>query len=252
MKPSVHVTFMGWDDAPHLDAEGKAALAAGYAPHEMGARTRGEPSLGSGAIYPVPYTDVICEPFAVPAYWPRGYGFDVGWNRTAAVFGARDLDADVLYLYAEHYRAAAEPSIHADAIRAHGSWMVGAIDPASRGRGQRDGESLLNDYTQLGLRLVLARNGVESGLLEVWQRLSSGRLKVFNNCQNWIKEYRFYRRDEKGLVVKKADHLMDATRYLCVTGIENMALPPDYLARLGHVPRVHTEYDPYADERIAS
>lgn len=246
-KKSLAVTFMGWEDTPHLDDEAKATLASGYLPHEIGARTRGEPSLGAGAIYPVPYTEIICEPFAIPAYWPRGYGFDVGWNRTAAIFAARDLDADVVYLYAEHYRAASEPSVHAAAIRAHGGYLLGAIDPASRGRNQIDGETLFNAYTALGLKLVAADNSREAGILEVWQRLSTGRLKVFNNCQNWIKEYRFYRRDEKGLIVKKADHLMDSTRYFCMTGIANMTLDPQYLTRLGHrVGGVVHEYDPLA------
>ena len=36
-------------------------------------------------------------------------------------------------------------------------------------------------------------------------------------CQDWINEYRIYRRDDKGKVVKKHDHLMDASRYLVRT-----------------------------------
>jgi hypothetical protein len=31
--------------------------------------------------------------------------------------------------------------------------------------------------------------------------------------QNWLSEFRIYRRDEKGKIVKQNDHLMDATRY---------------------------------------
>ena len=252
-KKSLHVTFMGWGDTPHLDDEAKAALASGYLPHEMGARTRGEPSLGAGAIYPVSYTEVICEPFEPPAYWPRGYGFDVGWNRTAAVFAAHDRDADVVYIYAEHYRGAAEPSIHAAAILAHGKYLMGAIDPASRGRNQIDGETLFSSYTQLGLRLTAADNSREAGILEVWQRLSTGRLKVFKTCQNWIKEYRFYRRDEKGIVVKKADHLMDATRYFVMSGIAAMQLDPQYLQRMGHRSKgVVWDYNPISDDMVAA
>jgi hypothetical protein len=41
---------------------------------------------------------------------------------------------------------------------------------------------------------------------------------VFRTLQNWLSEYRLYRRDEKGRVVKDRDHLMDATRYLLMSG----------------------------------
>lgn len=237
--------FMGWADTPHLDKAAQESLLASYGPHERDARTKGIPQLGSGAIYPIPESEIIVRPFDVPAYWPRGYGMDVGWNRTAAVWGAHDRDTDVVYLYSEHYRGNAEPSIHADAIRSRGAWMSGVIDPAARSRGQKDGEQLLVNYTDLGLRLSPADNGREAGLLEVWQRLSSGRLKIFDSLQNWLMEYRLYRRDDKGAVVKERDHLMDATRYLVVSGIQNFSLPPDYLERAGHMRnRVVSDYDP--------
>ncbi len=84
----------------------------------------------------------------------------------------------MLVLCAEHYRGQAEPAVHAEAIRARGAWIKGAIDPASRGRGQRDGEQLLQNYRDLGLHLMPAQNGVEAGLFEVYQRLGGGRLKA--------------------------------------------------------------------------
>jgi hypothetical protein len=40
---------------------------------------------------------------------------------------------------------------------------------------------------------------------------SSGRQKVFSSCQRFLEEYRLYRRDAKGKIVKTRDHLMDAT-----------------------------------------
>lgn len=205
---------------------------------------RGVPQLGSGAIYPVPESEIIVEPFAIPRYWRRGYALDVGWNRTAALWGAHDTQADVVYLYAEHYRAHAEPSVHAAAIRARGEWIPGVIDPASRGRAQKDGDQLLTNYTDLGLRLVKAVNAVDSGIDEVWTRLSEGRLKVFSNLQNWRAEYRMYRRDEKGRIVKENDHLMDDTRYLCVSGIAIMAFPPRANDKPGALHQA--EYDPMA------
>lgn len=215
-----------WDDVPHLTAEQKEKLWASIPPHQRDARTKGIPQLGSGSIYPVEESDIVCAPFAIPREWPRGYALDVGWNRTAAVWGALNRETDTVYLYAEHYRGQAEPAVHAAAIRGKGQWIPGVIDPAARGRSQRDGEQLLQDYIDLGLRLETAVNAVEAGIYQVWERLSTGRLKVFTPLQAWLAEFRIYRRDDKGRVVKANDHLMDATRYLVVSGIDRMITEP--------------------------
>jgi hypothetical protein len=230
---------------PHLSQTQKAELLGSIPPYQRDARSKGVPQLGAGAIYPVPESEIAIDPIEVPAWWPRAYGLDVGWNRTAAVWGAIDRETDILTLYSEHYGAHAEPAVHAAAIRARGDWIPGAIDPASRGRGQNDGSQLFANYQDLGLRLTLAENGVEAGLFDVWQRASTGRLRVFKTLANWWTEFRLYRRDEKGHVVKQHDHLMDATRYLVVTGIGSAALAPDYLHRAGRAgPRVSHDYDP--------
>lgn len=209
-----YVVMATWDDAPHLGEKAKKDLWNSIPPFQRDARSKGIPQLGAGAIYPVPETDLLVDPFQVPPHWPQGYGMDVGWNCTAAVWGAVDRQTDTLYLTGEHRRSQAEPSVNAVGIRARGEWIPGFIDPASRGRGQRDGQQLFNDYSNLGLKLHLADNGVESGLYSVWNRMSTGRLKVFRSMSNWLQEFRLYRRDAKGHVVKENDHEMDATRYL--------------------------------------
>jgi len=189
-------------------------MLAAIPPYQRDARTKGIPQLGAGAIYPVPESEIVVNDFQIPPHYFRGYGLDVGWNKTAAIFGALDRDTDVLYLYSEHYKGEAEPVIHAQGIKARGNWIPGRIDPAARGRGQRDGEQLLHDYRNLGLKVTPAINAVESGIYKVWERLSTGRLKVFKSLENWLAEFRIYRRDEKGKIIKDFDHLMDSTRYL--------------------------------------
>jgi hypothetical protein len=206
----------GWDDVPHLDAATKAEMLESIPPHLRDARTKGTPSFGSGAIYPVEQAAIIVDPFPIPRWWAKGYGLDVGWNKTAAIFGTHDRDSDVVYLYSEHYRGQAELSVHAEAIKARGEWLRGAIDPASAGAGQIDGRQVLANYQDLGLDVIPANNAVEAGLQIVWQMLSTGRLKVFSTLSNWLNEHRLYRRDERGRIVKERDHLMDATRYLCM------------------------------------
>jgi hypothetical protein len=115
--------------------------------------------------------------------------------------------------------------------------MPGFIDPASGASGQADGRQLLSDYRNLGLKLQLADNGVESGLYSVWDRMSSGRLKAFNTLGGWLEEFRLYRRNEKGQVVKENDHLMDAMRYL-ESRIPQMQLKPFDIPQDTRAPRI--------------
>lgn len=212
-----------WDDVPHLSQKTKEELYRATPPHQRDARSEGTPSLGSGAIYPVAVKDVTCQPFEIPAYWPRCYGLDVGWKKTAAIWVAKDPTTGIKYAYTEHYRGEAEPVIHARGIKARGSWIPGAADPASRGRSQSDGRRLFYQYADTeenggqGLNLHLAVNSVEAGLYQIWSDLSSGRLKIFSILMSLLAEYRIYRRDEKGRIVKKNDHALDALRYAVMT-----------------------------------
>lgn len=222
-----------WDDAPHLSEEEKTSMYEALPPHQRDSRSKGVPSLGAGVIYPVAESEITIEPFELPDWYEFSCGFDVGWNWTAASWTARDPNTRITYLYDCYKAGQREPSVHASAVRARGPWIPVAIDPAARGRGQRDGQQLHQDYLDLGLDLVKADNSVEAGLYKVWQMLSAGRLKVFKTCRPWFEEYRLYRRNEKGQIVKENDHLMDATRYNILTGLD-YALP---------VPSVDDDWD---------
>jgi phage terminase large subunit-like protein len=207
-----------WDDAPHLGPRTRAELFASIPAYQRDARTKGIPQLGSGAIYQVDDADILVKPFAIPDHWPRAYGLDVGWNRTAAIWGALERESETIYLYSEHYRAHDEPSVHAQAIKARGESIPGYIDPAAKGRSQVDGRKLIVLYRQAGLNVFPAVNAVEAGIYACFQRMCSGRLKAFTSLSNWYKELRLYRRDENGKVVKQEDHAMDAMRYLVMAG----------------------------------
>ncbi len=221
-----YIIQAGWKDVPHLDEDEKRMLLATTPGYQVAARTEGEPSLGAGAIYPLPEADVRLDPFPIPDTWPRAYALDVGWRRTAALWLARNPDNARIVAYDEHYQAQGEPASHAQAIKARGEWIPGVIDPAARGRAATDGRELMQMYYDLGLQLTAAQNAVEAGLQEVWQLLVSGQLKVMSNCQNWFSEFRRYHRDEQGRIVKKDDHLMDCSRYGVVSGRALMMTKP--------------------------
>jgi phage terminase large subunit-like protein len=227
------VTQCDWSQVPHLDEEAKRQLLASTPLYQRDARTKGIPQLGAGAIYPLAESEIVVPRFDIPAHWRRSYGLDVGWNRTAVVWGAEDPQTKTYYLYHEYSRAQAEPVIHAAGIKAVGEWIPGVVDPACLGSSQIDGRTLMEMYGELGLHLQPAVNAVESGIYEVWDALSTGRLKVFDTLPNWLSEFRKYHRDEKGKIVKKDDHLMDAMRYWWVSGRDWLADPPaDQDARL--------------------
>jgi hypothetical protein len=220
---SKKIVMAGWDHAPHLGEAEKAEMLVACEPHLRRARSEGVPSLGSGAVYPIMEEEITVEPIQIMPWHYKVYGMDVGWNYTAVVWGAWDKESDVVYLYDCYKREKAEPEIHAAAVKLRnvaGTDIPGVIDPASRGRGQADGQQLLQLYRRNGLKLITADNAVESGIYNVWSRLSTGRLKIVKGpMTQWLEEYRMYRRDEKGKVVKIHDHLMDATRYLMMSGL---------------------------------
>lgn len=210
---SRYVVTLDWDDAPHLSEQDKKDLLSSIPEYQREARSKGIPQLGSGAIYPIPESEIVVADFAIPEHFSKWYGMDVGWNATAVVWFAKNPDTQEKFIYSVYKQGKELPLVHAQAIKSRGEWIKGAIDPASRGRSQVDGVQLLSSYINEGLNLTTADNSVESGIYQVWQDLSLGKLKVFTSCKPWFEEVRLYRRDEKGKVVKLKDHLMDATRY---------------------------------------
>jgi phage terminase large subunit-like protein len=204
-----------WDDAPHLSKEQKNKLWAGIPDFQREARSKGVPALGSGKIYQVAESNIVCEPFEIPEHWPRAYGMDVGWNWTAVVWIAHDRDNNIFYQYGEYKMGEEKPVIHASNIQARGDWIKGVCDYA--GTNQTDGVRVIEEYISLGLDLEKANKGagsVEAGIFHVHHLLSTSRYKIFSTNTGTLEEYRLYRRDEKGKVVKENDHLMDSKRYL--------------------------------------
>jgi len=55
-------------------------------------------------------------------------------------------------------------------------------------------------------------NGVEAGLMDMLDRMQTGRFKVAAHLQDWWEEFRLYHRDN-GKIVKLNDDLLSATRY---------------------------------------
>ncbi|WP_337267498.1 terminase large subunit domain-containing protein [Oryzifoliimicrobium ureilyticus] len=216
---SRHVTTMTIDDAEHYSLEQRARIIASYPAHEREARARGLPSLGSGLIFPVAEEDITVEPFAIPKHWPQIGGLDFGWDHpTAAVQLAWDRDGDIIYLVRDYRQRQATPVLHAAALKAWGDWLPFAW-PHDGNNDTAAGENLAGQYRAQGLKMLPERatftdgtNSVEAGLMEMLDRMQTGRWKVFRNCGSWLEERRIYHR-KGGRVVKERDDVMSASRY---------------------------------------
>tara|TARA_R110000868_G_scaffold189695_2_gene433126 strand:- start:170994 stop:172361 length:1368 start_codon:yes stop_codon:yes gene_type:complete len=218
VKETTFVTTATWDDAFHLNDSEKEKLRKTLRPHELEAREKGVPSLGAGKVFPIKESDILVEPFAIPSHFSRCFGMDFGWtNPTAIVWGAKDLSTGILYIYEAYTASECTPAQHAKVIKEKG--VKGVCDPAGLGGSQSDGVNLIQQYLEHGVSLTTADNNVEAGLMQVLDAMRTGKLKVFNHLESWLHEFRLYRRKEDGKIVKRYDHLMDATRYLVVSGI---------------------------------
>ena len=213
------VISMTIDDVDHYTAEDKARIIASYPAHEREARAKGIPTMGSGRVFPVADELITCEPIAIPRHWPQIIGLDFGWDHpTAAARLAWDRDNDCVYVTACYRRREAVPAIHAAAIKAWGEWPVSwPHDGLQHDKGS--GQQLADQYRNQGLKMLGEQashaeggNGVEAGLMDILERMETGRFKVFSSLNDWFEEFRLYHRKD-GKIVKERDDIMSATRY---------------------------------------
>lgn len=213
------VTTMTIDDADHYSPEERAKIIASYPAHEREARTRGTPSLGSGRIFPVPEEDITVPPISIPKHWVQIGGIDFGWDHpTAAAHLAWDRDSDIIYVTKVYRKREAPVVLHAAALKPWGDWLPWSW-PHDGNNDTAAGENLASQYKAQGLGFLPDRatfedgsNSVEAGLMDMLDRMVTGRWKVFSNCSEWFEEFRLYHRKD-GKVVKERDDVLSASRY---------------------------------------
>lgn len=208
------------EDAEHFTPDERAKIIASYPAHEREARTKGIPTMGSGLIFPVLEEDIIVEPFDIPKHWVQIGGLDFGWDHpTAAAHLAWDRDADVVYLVKDYRQREQTPIFHAAALKQWGSWLPWSWPHDGLQHDKGSGDQLAQQYKDQGLSMLPERatfldgtNGVEAGLMEMLDRMLTGRWKVFRTCGSWLEERRLYHRVD-GKVVKERDDAISASRY---------------------------------------
>jgi hypothetical protein len=235
------VTF-DMDDVPHLSAEDKKKMYDELTPYAREAKYYGRPNAGVGLIYPIHRSDIEfkVDQNTPDEFWPKGYGMDPGFIKTAVLWFAYCEKTDTIYIYDEYSAGKENATHHASAIKARGDWMIGVIDKAAVGNNSVVSiENAYDIYRDLGLNLILSKAGreVEAGIVETWNRLSTGKLKIASHLQNIFSEFNLYRKDADGKIVSSRGRdgtghdLLDSLRYIVRHFREIMQMKPDPWAK---------------------
>lgn len=219
--PGQYLVNATWDDAPHLDTETKAQILAALPPYQREMRSKGIPILGSGMVYPISEDVLKIEPFAIPSYYKRVAAIDFGiTHATAVVWSAYDPDTDIIYIYDLIKETGQIPSTIGAMIRSRGA-HIPCVAPHDADQTEKgSGKTIARYYEEAGVNMSLRfRNNnsdegikVEPGLMELFERMQTGRLKVFSTLTDWFTEFRLYHRED-GKIKKIDDDVMDAFRY---------------------------------------
>ena len=218
--PDRSVTQMTIDDVTHYSAEERARIIASYPPHEREARIKGVPVLGSGRIFPVEEDSIACADREFPRHWPHIGGMDFGYDHPfAAVELVWDRDTDTIYVVKTYRHREGSPVLHAAALRPWGTLPWAWPRDGRRETLEGAGVALARQYSAQGLDMLVDHAqfedgsvSVEAGLMDLLDRMKTGRFKVLAHLNDWFEEFRLYHRKD-GRVVKEGDDLMAATRY---------------------------------------
>lgn len=221
-----------WDDAAHFSEADKQEKLMAFPAHEREMRSKGVPMMGAGLVFSTSEENIVVDPFEIPRHWPQIIGIDFGWDHPfAACKMAWDRDNDCIYLTNEYRESKAIPAIHAMAIKAWGDWVPVAWPHDGLSTEKGTGEQLRDKYVEAGLNLLPWKstnapqagqsegeggNSVWAGIIDMNQRMESGRFKVFSTCTQWLSEKRMYHTDKNGNLVKLTDDCISASRYATI------------------------------------
>lgn len=209
-------------DVGHISKEEADSIIAGYPAHERAARANGVPMMGEGRIFP--YADeVVQEPPLltewIPLHWTKLWSIDFGIGHAfAATLMLWDRDRDILHVHDAFKMKDALPIMHAPRMRTVAAQVPVAWPQDGTQREKSTGETLASVYRKERLLMLPDHatwedggNSTEAGILEMQQRMLTGRFKVAEHLGAWYEEFRVYHRKD-GAIVKLNDDVMSATR----------------------------------------
>lgn len=220
--PDRFVVYMRLADCAWMTDEAKRRQVEMFPVHEREARINGMPMLGEGAVFSTPIEGLQEPPIdfkKIPRQWFLLWAIDFGIDHPfAAVLLAWDKDVDTIHILHGIRMKGAIPLQHAAAIKQIGANVPVAWPHDGNQRDKGSGEPLAAIYRKHGLKMLgehatFSTGGYsfEGGIMELENRMTTGRFKVNQMMSEWSQEYSSYHR-EKGLVVKVDDDLLSATR----------------------------------------
>lgn len=228
VKPGQSLTRATWADAPHMTPEKRQAYLEQLPPHQRDMRSKGIPLMGSGLVFPISDDTVMIDAFPIPSHWSKICAVDFGIDHPfAAVWLAHDRDTDTIYVYDTYRERNQTIATQASAIKKRGAWLPIVWPHDGLQRDPKSGVPLADLYRQEGLNMRPEKfsnphapnqkegqggQGVEVGIIEIYNRMETGRFKVFSHLHDWFEEKRQYHRKD-GQIVKLRDDIMAATRY---------------------------------------
>lgn len=191
-----------------------------YPVHERAVRAFGQVSLFEGSVFAGVLEENIRENLEnVPGHWAKIWGIDFGIGHPfAAVLLAWDRDTDTMHVLHCIRVAGQLPHQHAALMKPVGAGVKVSWPHDGHRRDSNSGEPLAQIYKRHGLAMLPTHAthvdgsiSTEAGILEMYERMKTGRFKVSAHCVDWFEEFRGYCRKD-GEIVKYKDDLMSATR----------------------------------------
>ncbi|QBF27166.1 DNA packaging protein [Pseudomonas tructae] len=210
-----------WADAPHLTEKIKAELLSAYPAWQRDMRTRGEPLLGTGLIFDFGDDEIKCAPFPCPDHFWVINAIDFGWDHPQAhVQLWIDMEADVIYVAQAWKKSRTTPVTAWGTVKTWAQHVPTAWPSDGLQSEKSSGEQQKAAYVDAGWAMLPEHAtwpdggvGVEAGLVEMYERMTTGRWKVFSHLSDFFEEKMSYHRDESGRIVKLNDDVLSASRY---------------------------------------
>lgn len=164
----------------------------------------------------------VVPPFEIPPNWYIFAGVDFGYTNPFSVVWIAIDEKGVYWVFDEYYQPKRSMNEHIASIKGRGH-------AAQMFYGDASGPQFMNEMSRRGLFIAPANRDVLMGINRVAELLKTGRLKVFENCQNVCREFEVYQWEPKKRgtrmniekPLKVDDHAMDAIRYAVIMTFDN-------------------------------
>jgi phage terminase large subunit-like protein len=270
--PDIHVTEVDIEENPHINPGEIDIVMAGLSSDDVQARRHGKFVQIGGLIYKMFNESHLIEGDFVP---PRDFlhlrGMDHGFtNPTCWLWAAVDKDSRI-FIYDEHYRAGEIVSWHAAKVHEISKHYVSEFgivpsysvgDPSIQNTDPITGTSVLLEYMEHGLAILLGNNDQRAGILRVAQKFvgREGRPELYivkDRCPmlvwelqrlrwaTWANRKMDAQKNRKEEQHKKNDHACDTLRYIVASrpALDVGTYVPEMIGPAGY-PEAQ---DPYSD-----